>query len=221
MLVEVKKIEEPAAETEIEEPADDDAGCPPEYMEPDAPPDYNSDADDKCCASPSQSSSSSTPRAAPVTPKAAFEALRYRRHRRVVRGANHYSKQQKEKQANSDCASPPSTKGREAAPVSSMAAFQALRSRRHRAVNKGASHYKGVSQQQLLTALQDLKGGQADRSRSNSWSQKSVERTMQRWGKQKQKKVQETAQQRSAGFKYWQKQAKVMGHLDQLKSLLK
>ena len=34
-----------------------------------------------------------------------------------------------------------------------------------RAVNKGASHYKGVSQQQLLTALQDLKGGQADRSR--------------------------------------------------------
>ena len=46
-----------------------------------------------------------------------------------------------------------------------------------RAVNKGASHYKGVSQQQLLTALQDLKGRH---------SQKSVERTMQRWGKQKQ-----------------------------------
>eukprot|EP00658_Telonema_sp_P-2_P020888 TRINITY_DN18289_c0_g1_i4.p1 TRINITY_DN18289_c0_g1~~TRINITY_DN18289_c0_g1_i4.p1 ORF type:complete len:518 (+),score=101.24 TRINITY_DN18289_c0_g1_i4:133-1686(+) len=101
-------------------------------------------------------------------------------------------------------------------PTTPKQAFDILRNRRHKKLNKGAQHF---SQQQLLAALQAMGSDDAGstRQRSNSWDQKTVNRTMQRWSSEKQRKASEADDKRTAGAKFWRK-LKSSQVLDKFKS---
>ena len=87
-----------------------------------------------------------------------------------------------------------------------------------RKIDQGAQHF---SQQQLLSALQAL--GPANRIKSSSWDQKSVDRTLERWSNEKQRKANQLEESRTAGAKFWrsQKQKLVLGKLRYFKLFTK